>query len=149
MTVPKAQPERSDGDLIEAWRRGEESAASEIINPNDELPITLVYHRLQKQYQVYTSLAEVSAVMLVAKTVPRWDQLDEVWIRKYDAIISRVLLDESYRGSLEAIRAYEEPQTDNKLYISEMSTNVIQRERQRPKDLPAAPRIAKTAKSGA
>ena len=31
MTVPEAQPARSDADLIEAWRRGEESAASELV----------------------------------------------------------------------------------------------------------------------
>jgi len=31
VTVPEAQPDRSDADLIEAWRRGEESAASELV----------------------------------------------------------------------------------------------------------------------
>jgi RNA polymerase sigma-70 factor (ECF subfamily) len=31
VTVPEAQPERSDADLIEAWRRGEEPAASELV----------------------------------------------------------------------------------------------------------------------
>jgi RNA polymerase sigma-70 factor (ECF subfamily) len=31
VTVPEAQPARSDADLIEAWRRGEEAAASELV----------------------------------------------------------------------------------------------------------------------
>ena len=81
----------------------EEEIASEIQNPNDEVPITYVYSKLQRQYEIFTSLNEVSGVIFVAEPVPLPHQITKEWVKKYDWIISQHLLDDSFRESLLSI----------------------------------------------
>jgi hypothetical protein len=78
----------------------EQEYFSEITNPNNELPITYEYHKLQQQYEVFTYLAEVQSVVFVAEDVPSPVEIDEEWVRKYDWILAKVLKDESYRQTL-------------------------------------------------
>jgi hypothetical protein len=80
----------------------EESRSSEITNPNDEIAITYVYTRLQRQYEITTELSEVSSVVFVPNVLP--DVVDAEWIRKHDWIIGKVLLDESFADDLAAVR---------------------------------------------
>ncbi len=86
----------------------EEMRASEIVNPNDEIAITYIYQILQKQHEVHTYLAEVASVVFVAEPVPRRDEINTTWVRRYDWIISKVLLDESFREVLNFISANED-----------------------------------------
>lgn len=80
---------------------------SEISNPNDEVAVTYVYSRLQRQYEIYTELAEANACMLVAERVPIPREIDGPWIRKHDWILAGALLSESFRGDLEVVRSQE------------------------------------------
>jgi hypothetical protein len=87
----------------------EREAASEIFNPNNETAITYEYHKLQQQYEVFTSLAQVESVIFAAERLPLPTEIDEAWVRQYDWIIAKVLKDESYRATLnELIQDREE-----------------------------------------
>ena len=95
----------------------ETSVTSEITNPNDEVAVTYVYSRLQRQYEIRTALAEVASVVLVPETVPEWDEVDEAWVRDNAWVLSRALLDESFAPLLEEIASSpadpEETMTDD------------------------------------
>lgn len=78
----------------------ETEQVSEIANPNNDIAVTYEYHTLQQQYEVFTALAEVQSVVLVAEYVPPPAEIDAAWVRRHDWIISRVLIDESFRATL-------------------------------------------------
>ena len=81
----------------------EQTTSSEIQNPNEEIPITCVYSKLQRQYEIFTSLAEVQEVVMVAELVPKPDEINYKWVKKHDWIIAKVLLDDSFREALNSI----------------------------------------------
>ncbi len=81
----------------------EETTSSEIQNPNEEIPITCVYSKLQRQYEIFTSLAEVQEVIMVAERVPRPEEINYKWVKKYDWIIAKALLDDSFSDALNSI----------------------------------------------
>ncbi|MCG3130883.1 MAG: hypothetical protein FLDDKLPJ_01657 [Phycisphaerae bacterium] len=87
----------------------EQESAAEIKNPNNEVPLTYVYHKIQQQYEVRTVLAEVRGVIFVPETVPLPAEINEAWVRRHDWIIAEALRDESFRQSLnELIQEAEE-----------------------------------------
>ncbi|MFK4145057.1 hypothetical protein [Streptomyces sp. NPDC004065] len=92
----------------ESTTSSETSTTSEISNPNDEIAVTYVYSRLQRQYEIYTSLAEVASVVLVPETVPAWDEVDESWLRDHEWILRRVLLDPRLGEDLAEIALHPE-----------------------------------------
>ncbi len=97
------------------------ATASEIQNPNEEIPITYVYSNLQRQYEILTQMAEVHNVVMVAEQVPLLTDIDYRWIRKHDWIISKVLLDDSFRDTLNNISQGihpEQPSSEKKQTMS-------------------------------
>lgn len=106
-TASKTRSETKVQVLRESEDVSELEHVSEISNPNNESAITYEYHKLQHQYEVFSYLAEVQAVVYVAETVP--DEIDVAFVRRYDSIIARVLKDESYRQTLnELIQTVDE-----------------------------------------
>ncbi len=100
---------RKDTKIIvstETEETSEFSQVSEIVNSNDEIAVTYIYSRLQRQYEIYTYLSEVNMVVFVAEHIPSPTQIDGAWIRRYDWIIARELLDESYKTDLDVVRNY-------------------------------------------
>jgi hypothetical protein len=92
----------------------EETRATEITNPNEELAITYVYRQLLRQYRVTTEMAEVDSVIFVAEQVPKPSEITADWIRRHDSIIASVLLDRSLAEDLALIRSTTpEPQTSD------------------------------------
>lgn len=81
----------------------EEARASEITNPNDEIAVTYVFSRLQRQYQVLTQLSEAQNVILVAERLPEPYELTDEWVRRHDWILAKALLDDSFRPILTQI----------------------------------------------
>ncbi len=81
----------------------ETTSATEIQNPNDEIAVTYVYSKLQRQYEVFTHLNEVNTVVFVAEEIPT--TLDEIedFVTDNDWTIAKVLLDDSFRDALSAI----------------------------------------------
>jgi hypothetical protein len=86
----------------------EEAAASEITNPNDEMSVTYLYHRLQERFRVDIETGEVNSVVLVPEQLPEWEDLNEAWIRDHADAIGRVLLDDRFRPVLESIASEPE-----------------------------------------
>ncbi|MDL1944439.1 zinc ribbon domain-containing protein [Chloroflexi bacterium CFX2] len=81
----------------------EQTTASEIYNPNDEIAVTYVYSKMQSQYEILTRLAEVNGVVFIAERVPLPYEVDDNWVKKYDWIIAKELLDDSFRDALTSI----------------------------------------------
>lgn len=81
----------------------EVTTASEITNPNDEIAITYVYSKLQRQFQVMTQLAEIQDVIMIAEPLPLPQDINAEWVKRYDWILSKALLDDSYRDTLNSI----------------------------------------------
>lgn len=78
----------------------ESERATEITNPNQEIAITCFYETVQQIYTVNTALEGIDPVIFVAERVPRPEELTIDWIRRYDWILDRVLLDDSFRDTL-------------------------------------------------
>lgn len=89
--------------------RFEEERFTEIQNENQEIAVTYQYETLQRQYEVKSLLAEIQPVIFIAEHVPKPHALNIRWMRRYDWILSRVLLDESYRSTLNLISS-QDPQ---------------------------------------
>jgi len=99
----------------------EATSASEIQNPNDEIAITYVFSKLQRQYEILTQLAEVQDVIMVAEDLPRPGDIDFDWVKKHDWIIAKVLLDDSFRDALSSI-SQEAGQPDMKKIADDLHT---------------------------
>lgn len=114
---------RKDTKIIvstEVEETSEFTQVSEISNPNDEIAVTYIYSRLQRQYEIQTYLSEVNTVVFVAQEMPSPKDIDGSWIRRHDWIIARELLDESFRADLETIRNFE----PDKLKVEEIDSNI-------------------------
>lgn len=101
---------RKDTKIIvstEVEETSELSQMSEITNPNDEIAVTYIFSRLQRQYELRTYLSEVNQVIFVAEQIPAPDEITGPWIRRYDWVIAKELLDESFRSDLDVVRNHE------------------------------------------
>jgi len=82
----------------------EQSASTELINPNDEVAVTYLYRRLQQRYWVSAQIDEVNSVVLVPEPVPDFDEVNEDWVRAHGEVLAGALLDASFASVLAAIR---------------------------------------------
>src|SRR5262249_39064894 len=82
----------------------EAEQSSELVNPNDEVAVTYIFHRLQQRYWVSTELAELHSVVFVPERVPTWDEITESWVTQYGEVIESALLDPSLEPALAAVR---------------------------------------------
>lgn len=78
----------------------ETTTSGEISNPNNELTVTYLFYELQRRYQVNEALHRVQPVILIAQDVPAPHEIDEAWLVAHQWVISRVLLDDSFRDAL-------------------------------------------------
>ena len=83
----------------------EQAGAAELVNPNDEVAITYLYHRLQQRYWVSTQIDEVNSVVFVPEPIPDWNDITEDWIRVHGEIIARSLMDPTFAATVASIRA--------------------------------------------
>lgn len=81
----------------------EMETSSEITNPNEEIPITYVYSKLLRQYEIFTSVAEIQNIIMIAEPIPKPYEVNFEWIKKHDWILAKVLLDDSFRDALTSI----------------------------------------------
>ena len=79
------------------------SPSRESENVENEETATEVYSRLRNLYEVLTRPAEIENVVLVAEKLPAPAEISRSWVRRHDWILGKVLLDESFRESLETI----------------------------------------------
>jgi hypothetical protein len=81
----------------------EDSRSSELTNPNDEIAVTYLYHRLQQRYWVSTEIAEVNSVVFVPEPIPDWHAINEEWIEQHGDILAGALLDPDFGPILATI----------------------------------------------
>jgi len=106
--VKSSQEYRSEHRMeitTEESREDESTTYREIRNPNDELTVTYLFYELQRRYLVDEALHKVTPVILVANEVPGPHQVDQAWILRYDWIIKRAILDDSFLPALEYLSA--------------------------------------------
>jgi hypothetical protein len=106
--VKSAQEYRNEHRLeiaTEEMREDETTSFREIRNPNDELTVTYLFYELQRRYLVDESLHKATPVILVANDVPAPHEVDEGWILRYDWILKRTILDDSFLPALEYLSA--------------------------------------------
>jgi len=106
--VKSAQEYRNEHRLeitTEESREDESTTFREIRNPNDELTVTYLFYELQRRYLVDESLHKVTPVILVANDVPAPHEVDQAWILRYDWIIKRTILDNSFLPALDYLSA--------------------------------------------
>ncbi|MEU9087465.1 hypothetical protein [Streptomyces sp. NPDC048357] len=74
--------------------------SGELVNPNDEIPVTYLFYELQRRYRVSERLHRLAPVVLVAQEVPAPHEIDDDWLVSHDWILRRVLLDDSFQPAL-------------------------------------------------
>ena len=116
-TASKLRRERKVTVSTEREVTFEETRASEIRNPNDELPVTYYYWTLQQQYEFGTYLASVRPVFFVSEPIPQ--TIDIAWIRRYAWILGRVLLDASFSDTLARLNRIEPQVMDRQVALAE------------------------------
>lgn len=87
----------------------EMETSSEITNPNEEIPITYVYSKLLRQYEIFTSVAEIQNIIMIAEPIPKPYEVNFEWVKKHDWILAKVLLDDSFRDALTSISQAPKP----------------------------------------
>jgi hypothetical protein len=78
----------------------EETSSGEISNPNNEITVTYLFYELQRRYKIREFVHRARPVIMIAQDVPAPHEIDEAWLIQYQWIISRVLLDDSFREAL-------------------------------------------------
>lgn len=84
-------------------REDETTSYNELCNPNDELTATYLFYELQRRYLVSESLHRATPVILVANDVPAPHEIDQAWLVRYDWILKRTILDDSFLPALEYV----------------------------------------------
>jgi hypothetical protein len=78
----------------------EVTETGELMNSSDAITCTFLLYELQRRYRINEKLHRLQSVVLVAQEMPRARDLDADWLIRYDWILSRVLLDDSFRPAL-------------------------------------------------
>lgn len=79
----------------------EETTSGEILNPNDEIPVTYLFYELQRTYEISEQIHRVTPCILVANDFPAPHEISEAWLLQHDWILRRVLLDDSFIPALD------------------------------------------------
>lgn len=82
----------------------EETSSGEISNPNEEITVTYLYYELQRQYNVSEMLHKITPVIFVAYPFPAPNDIDRGWLIEHEWILRRVILDNSFLPSLDALK---------------------------------------------
>jgi hypothetical protein len=100
--------------------------SGEIMNPNDELPVTFLFYELQRRFKISEHIHRILPVILVAQEVPAPHEIDEDWLLSYDWILRRFLLDDSFRPALDYLST---DLVGDEYALKEMRKNVEQQRR--------------------
>ncbi len=95
---------------------------TEISNPNDEIAVTFLFYELQRRYRIYERLYRVRPVILVAQEFPQPSDIDQAWLVRYDWILRRAVLDDSFLPTLNNLAQT----AGDEIAIEEMRANVNQ-----------------------
>jgi hypothetical protein len=102
--VQELQKTVSETELTETMTSSKEVWRETIDNPNTETPVTYEFQGLVRKYRTTEQLYKAIPVVLVGERMPAPCEVDEPWMRRYGWILSRVLLDESFRLALQDVQ---------------------------------------------
>ena len=106
----------------EESRDFESVETTEISNPNDEIAVTFLFYELQRRYRIFERLYRVLPVVLVAQEFPEPQDINQAWLVRYDWILKRAILDDSFIPTLTNIAQT----AGDEIAIEEMRANVNQ-----------------------
>jgi hypothetical protein len=106
----------------EDTRDFESVETTEISNPNDEIAVTFLFYELQRRYRLFERLYRVQPVVLVAQEFPTPQDIDQAWLVRYDWILKRAILDDSFVSTLTNIAQT----AGDAIALEEMRANVNQ-----------------------
>jgi hypothetical protein len=95
---------------------------TEIMNPNDEIAVTFLFYELQRRYRIFERLYRVQPIVLVAQEFPQPSDIDQAWLIRYDWILRRAILDDSFLPTLNTLAQT----AGDEIAIEEMKANVNQ-----------------------
>jgi hypothetical protein len=101
----------------------EMTESGEIMNPNDELPVTFLFYELQRRFRVSEHIHRLLPVILVAQEVPTPQEINEEWLIAHGWILRRFLLDDSF---LPALSYLSTSVVGEEFALKEMRKNVDQ-----------------------
>lgn len=78
----------------------ETTSTNEIMNPNDEIPVTFLFYELQRQYDISEELYKLQPVIFVANEVPTPDEIDLTWLIRNSWILQKVILDPMFLNAI-------------------------------------------------
>jgi hypothetical protein len=93
------QQHKVEVDVAESTET-EATTYHEIQNPNDELAVTYLLYELQRTYKVSERLYKLTPVIMVANQMPAPNEIDDGWLIRYDWVLNRVILDDSFKAAL-------------------------------------------------
>jgi hypothetical protein len=114
--------ERTTEVNTETTSEYESIETTEISNPNDEIAVTFLFYELQRRYRIYERLYRVEPVVLVAQEFPQPSDIDPSWLVRYDWILRRSILDDSFLPTLNVLLEASGEETA----LAEMQLNVNQ-----------------------
>jgi hypothetical protein len=94
---------RIAGTMCDAAAASVSDERAECDDPADADAPTRVYRRVQDRYELLTRPAEIQNVVLIAEELPAPADIDRSWVRRHARVLTRVLLDECHRATLDAI----------------------------------------------
>lgn len=100
----------------------EYTETTEITNPNDEIAVTFLFYDLERRYRLRERLHRVVPVVLVAQEFPQPHEINPAWLIAHDWILKRVILDDSFLPTLNALSE----SAGNETALTEMKVNVEQ-----------------------
>jgi hypothetical protein len=114
--------EKTTEITTEETQEVESVETTEITNPNDEIACTFLFYELQRRYRIFERLFRVRPVVLVAQEFPQPGDIDQAWLIRYDWILRRAILDDSFLPTLNTLAKT----AGDEIAIDEMRANVNQ-----------------------
>jgi hypothetical protein len=114
--------EKTTEITTEETQEVESVETTEIMNPNDEIACTFLFYELQRRYRIFERLFRVRPVVLVAQEFPQPGDIDQAWLIRYDWILRRAILDDSFLPTLNTLAET----AGDEIAIEEMKANVNQ-----------------------
>ncbi len=114
--------ERTTEINTETTTEYESIETTEISNPNNEIAVAFLFYELQRRYRIYERLYRVQPVVLVAQEFPQPSDIDAAWLVRYDWILRRAILDDSFLPTLNTLIEV----SGEEVALDEMQVNVNQ-----------------------
>ncbi len=95
----------------------EEFAEGVLSNPNNELTVTYLFYELARRYRVFQRIRKVTPLVFVALEMPQPREITREWVLRYEWIIRRNLMDDSFEEHLDLIHNSTLPSLEKRIPV--------------------------------